>query len=144
MASSSNSNANVNVTRTPGRPPKKGYPMTITIPTDEFRSLPIPGVNGTAKLSECFVKVTDIPEMLDKYMEVNPRVPSRTDKGVLTGPVANGILDTLRNHPEEMVVKNLGIFLLADEANFKKTSGGKGVLEISLLIVTGKHLYRSC
>lgn len=130
-----------------GRPPKTGYPVKLTIPTEEYRSLPIPGVEGNAKLGECFVRVTDIPGALDNYMEVNPRVPNRTSSGILSGPVAKGILSTLRDNPEEMALKNQGIYLLVEEASFRKANGGIGAVEITLSnigkhgIVNGGHTY---
>lgn len=95
--------------------------LKITLPVNEFRSLPIPGV-GHAKLGVAYVKVTDIPASLDSFMEVNPRVPSRTKKGVLAGPIAQGILTTLRETPEDMVLKNQGIYLLVDQVGFNKGS----------------------
>jgi len=120
---------------------------TISIPVSEYRSQPIPGFEGTAKLGECFVRVTDMPNTFDSFMEVNPRVPNRTKSGLLSGPVAKGILTTLRDNPEEMALKNQGIYLLVEEANFQKAAGGKGMLAITLSnsakhgIVNGSHTY---
>src|ERR1700730_15547095 len=91
--------------------------FTFTIPTAEYRSLPIPGLEGT-KVGDCFVNVTALPEELENFMEVNPRVPSRTQKGVLSGPVIKGITDTLIEDPEDMAIKNQGIYLLVQEATF--------------------------
>src|SRR6516162_1246826 len=64
-------------------------PYTFTIPTHEYRSLPIPSLDG-AKIGDCFVEVTALPDRLDAFMEVNPRAPNRTKKGVLSGPVGKG------------------------------------------------------
>src|SRR6185295_15071442 len=64
-------------------------PFVFTVPTHEYRSLPIPGLDGT-KVGDCFVSVTSLPEELDSFMEVNPRVPNWTQKGVLSGPVVKG------------------------------------------------------
>jgi hypothetical protein len=121
-------------------------PFTFTIPTAEYRSLPIPGLEGT-KVGDCFVNVTDRPEELDNFMEVNPRVPSRTQKGVLSGPVVKGITETLIEDPEDMAIKNQGIYLLVQEATFAKSPGGAGQLAITLAdpsrhgIVNGGHTY---
>ena len=56
-------------------------------------------------------------------MEVNPRVPSTTKNGVRSGPVIKGILDTLRDYPDDMALKNQGVFLLlADDVSFEKAN----------------------
>lgn len=125
---------------------KRAEPLKIELHVDEFRSLPIPGVEG-AKMGDCFVRVTDIPGSLDAYMEVNPRVPQRTGKGVLTGHVPAGIRATLHDNPDAMVLKNQGIYLLVEAANFEKGTGGKGTLSLTFTdpgkhgIVNGGHTY---
>lgn len=93
--------------------------LKIVLPISDFRSLPIPGVES-ARLGVCFIKVKDIPDSLDNFMEINPRVPSRSKKGILAGPVVKGILTTLRESPEDMVLKNQGIYLLVEKADFDK------------------------
>lgn len=93
--------------------------LRVQLPITDYRSLPIPGVES-ARLGVCFIKVKDIPASLDDFMEINPRVPSRSKKGILAGPVVKGILNTLRDNPEEMVLKNQGIYLLVEEAQFDK------------------------
>jgi hypothetical protein len=65
-------------------------------------------------------------------MRVNPRVPKRNAKGVVSGPVIKGIRETLRDRPVRMVVMNQGVFLLVDSAEFSKTPGGRGQLTITL------------
>src|SRR4051812_33321892 len=85
--------------------------LTFNIPAEEFRSLPVPGFDG-AKLGTCFARVTDLPAELSDFMKVNPRVPKRSAKGVLSGPVPKAILETLREYPEEMALKNAGIYVL--------------------------------
>ena len=88
-----------------------------------------------------------LPEELDRFMEVNPRVPNRTQKGVLSGPVIKGITETLIDDPEDMSIKNQGIYLLVQEATFAKSPGGIGQLAITLSdtsrhgIVNGGHTY---
>jgi hypothetical protein len=121
-------------------------PFTFTISTSEYRALPIPGLDGT-KIGECFVSVTALPEQLDAFMEVNPRVPSRTSKGVLAGPVVKGILETLTDNPDDMAIKNQGIYLLVEDAEFTRAAGGVGQLRITMTnrdrhgIVNGGHTY---
>jgi len=120
-------------------------PYVFKVRTDEYRSLPIPGIH--AKLGDCFVKVTELPEDLQEFMKVNPRVPSRSRKGLLSGPVIAGIQDTLSDDPEDMAIKNQGVYLLVDSAEFKKDSGGQGFLTLTLAspdlhgIVNGGHTF---
>jgi hypothetical protein len=121
-------------------------PYTFTVPTQEYRSLPIPGLEGT-KLGDCFVEVMSLPDGLDAFMRVNPRVPNRTQAGVLSGPVVRGIKETLTENPEDMAIKNQGIYLLVEEAEFLRAQGGSGQLRITLGdpnrhgIVNGGHTY---
>jgi hypothetical protein len=121
-------------------------PFTFKIPTHEYRSLPIPGLDGT-KVGDCFVSVTGLPEELGNFMKVNPRVPNRTQKGVLSGPVIRGITETLVENPEDMAIKNQGIYLLVADATFTRVSGGNGELSVTLAdpnrhgIVNGGHTY---
>lgn len=77
-------------------------------------------------------------------MSINPRVPSRNKAGILAGPVAKGILETLQESPEQMVLKNLGIYLLVDRAFYNHT---ESQLQLSFTdkglhgIVNGGHTY---
>jgi len=120
--------------------------LVFTLPVNEYRSLPIPGLPGT-KVGDCFVVVTELPEQLDAFMKVNPRVPSRRQNGVLSGPVVKGINETLLDNPEDMAIKNQGIYLLVDQAEFTKLQGGKGELRLVLTdesrhgIVNGGHTF---
>lgn len=117
----------------------------LSIPTDEFRSLPIP--QGSAKVGTCFVRVTDLPSALDDFMGVNPRVPDRNKNGTLSGAVIKGILKTLRENPEDMALKNQGIYILTEDIDFKKLTGGEGRVSVVLSdktkhgIVNGGHTY---
>ena len=127
-----------------GQPVRRPY--TFTIPTREYRSLPIPSLEG-AKIGDCFVEVTALPDRLDDFMEVNPRVPNRTQKGVLSGPVVKGIIETLTESPDDMAIKNQGIYLLVEDAEFTRAQGGAGKLRVTLAdpsrhgIVNGGHTY---
>lgn len=123
--------------------------LELRLPTSEYRRIPVPGVEG-AYMGMCFVRVADLPATLDRFMAVNPRVPSRTVKGLLTGPVSKGILETLREHPSEMVLKNQGIYILTEKAEYDRrptTGSAKGTLTLQLKdigrhgIVNGGHTY---
>jgi hypothetical protein len=126
--------------------PPVSLPYIFTVPADDFRSLPIAGLGGQ-KVGDCFVKVTDLPDELEHFMEVNPRVPRRNQKNVLTGPVIKGIMETLTENPEDMAIKNQGIYLLAEDVTHTKVAGGAGKLTIKLMdpsrhgIVNGGHTY---
>ncbi len=139
-------NANTTVATTNKKVVEIVEKLRLQLNVEDFRSLPIPGVQGS-KLGTCFVRVTDIPGVLDNFMQINPRVPSRTKKGVLSGPVVKGILTTLRDTPEEMVLKNQGIHLLVDDVRFYKEKGDKGVLNLIFTdpgkhgIINGGHTY---
>lgn len=129
-----------------GDAPASRAPFIFSIPINEYRSLPIPGLEGT-KVGDCFVEVTALPDHLDDFMEVNPRVPNRTQKGILSGPVVKGITETLTENPEDMAIKNQGIYLLVQDAEFTRATGGTGCLKITLAdpdrhgIVNGGHTY---
>jgi AIPR protein len=132
--------------RTSSSIPSTSVSRTFTIPAEEFRSLPIPGYDG-AKIGTCFTKVTELPPGLSDFMKVNPRVPKRNAKGVLSGPVPKAILGTLRDSPEEMAIKNVGIYILADSVEHGREKGGAGVLTLTLTdsqkqgIVNGGHTF---
>ncbi len=114
----------------------KPGPLKLQFGVNAFRTLPIPGVDS-ARLGVCFVRATDIPASLDRYMEINPRVPSRNKTGILSGPVAKGILETLREQPDEMVMKNQGIYLLVSSTQYEHDENN-GVLSL-ILNDSGKH-----
>jgi hypothetical protein len=133
-----------NTTRSQAVPASNAY--TFTLPTQEYHSLPIPTLDG-AKVGDCFVAVTALPDRLDDFMKVNPRVPNRTQNNVLSGPVVKGITKTLTENPEDMAIKNQGIYLLVEDSEFSKVAGGIGQLRITLSdpnrhgIVNGGHTY---
>lgn len=121
------------------------------IPTVEYRALPIPFVHAeggrTPKLGTCYVNVADLPAELKEWLDVNPRIP-RLDKAKhLKGPVAKAIVETLLDEPEMMCVRNNGITLLVQTAEFTKEPGGKGYLSLALSdpqahgIVNGGHTF---
>jgi hypothetical protein len=119
---------------------------SFAVPAEEFRSLPVPGYDG-ARIGTCFARATDLPPGLSDFMKVNPRVPKRTSKGVLSGPVPKAIIETLRESPEEMAIKNVGIYVLADSVEHSREKGGSGVVTFALAdakrhgIVNGGHTF---
>lgn len=121
--------------------------IKLIVPTDEYRSRPIPNFGKSVKLGECFVAVTDLPPELEDFMEVNPRSPKRSRSGRLSGPVVEGIRDTLLDSPALMAVKSIGIFVLVEDAEFNRLPGGAGELTMVLSdpvwhgIVNGGHTY---
>lgn len=118
----------------------------INFPVSDYRMLGIPGVVGTPQLGICYIKVVDLPNSLERYMEVNPRIPSRSKRGSLNGPIVKAILQTLRDQPEEMCVKNQGIYLLVDSMEYTK-GGGRSFISLKLTdktkhgVVNGGHTY---
>ena len=82
-------------------------------------------------MGSCFVRVTDLVGLdLDRWLEVNPRVPKRNAKEVLVGQPVKGIVETLRDLPEDMAIKSLGMFLLVENAEHERRSGGAHVLKV--------------
>lgn len=124
----------------------KEHKLVLEIPVEEYRSITIPGLMEQPKIGDCFVRVTDLPQSLDSYMEINPRVPNRTKKGILSGPVVKGIIETLIDKPDEMAVKNQGIYILVDTVEAVRKND-KMHLTITLTdpgrhgIVNGGHTY---
>jgi hypothetical protein len=122
-------------------------PLSLKVPVVDYKVLELPGVPG-AKMGVAYVRAIDVPPELDEYMEVNPRVPNRTKKGLLSGPVSKGIISTLLDSPQDMVLKNQGIYLLVDEANYYKgKDDDTGVLNVTFTdkgrhgIINGGHTY---
>lgn len=127
---------------------KSGAPTILNVRADEFRSHPIPGVKG-AKVGSCYVSAADLVDQLhlDEWLKVNPRVPSRNAKGVLSGHVVKGIQDTLREDPQDFALKCLGLFLLVEEMEHERMPGGRGELRLTLSdpdchgLCNGGHAY---
>ncbi len=91
---------------------------TVNMGVADYCQLPVPGFKG-ATLGVGFVRVLDIPRTFDKFMEINPRVPSRSTSGILNSPICKAIMATLIDEPEEMVLKNRGLFILAENVQHK-------------------------
>ena len=116
-------------------------PLTFRVKAADINPIPVPGLDG-AKVLNCFARVTEIPESLDNWMETNPRVPNRTQKGILSGPVIKGIMSTLLNDPTMMGLKNQGIYLSVESVNHYKGDIVIHLTDRSIHgIVNGGHTY---
>jgi hypothetical protein len=71
-----------------------------------------------------------VPKELGDWMKVNPRIPLKDKHDHLKGPVAQAIMNTLREEPETFALKNQGIYLLAKTVAFEKAEGGGGVVTV--------------
>jgi AIPR protein len=126
--------------------------IQIEIPVDEYRSIPIPGsLNSEYQIKHafCYTLASKLPAELGDWTDVNPRSPKLAKDNGLVGPVASEILETLTDEPEEFAFRNLGIYLLVDDAIHTKVAGGKGLLTVTLSdpkrhgIVNGGHTFRA-
>lgn len=124
----------------------------FSLPTEEYRSLPVPfGDSAIRKLqlATFFVPVEALPDQLKDWMEVNPRVPRFNKKDQLAGVVAKEIVRTLKEDPEKFALKNQGIYVIAEDVEFKKEAGGQGRVYIKLTdpkkhgVVNGGHTFRA-
>lgn len=123
--------------------------LKLELVTDDFRVLPIPGVNSNkSKLGTCFVSIEQLPEDLREWMGVNPRTPKTTKKEQLSGQVARSIVTTLEQEPEKFAIKNLGIYLLVESMDSERIKGDKHNLTLTLTdknihgVANGGHTYR--
>jgi hypothetical protein len=93
--------------------------------------------------------VGDIPPDLEMWLDVNPRVPRKSKKEKLTGPVAKQIVRTLQEDPERFASKNQGIYLIVENIEHKKGSGGQGEVSFTMHdkglhgLVNGGHTFRA-
>ena len=90
-------------------------PAQFQVHVDDFRSHRIPGLTN-AKVGSCFIRGDELVKHLnlDDWMSVNPRVPVRNAKDVLTGHVIRGIRETLSDAPADFALKNQGLYLLVE------------------------------
>lgn len=130
---------------------KKSQVYSFTLPTGEYRALPVPGLeedSSNAKLASCFVPCESLPGELEGWMGVNPRKPELTKSNELKSPVARAMLSTLRDAPQRFSLMNQGIWLLAEEAGFEKAKGGQGAVTVTLKdpkrhgIANGGHTFK--
>lgn len=129
--------------------PKAGNrPVEFKITVDDFRAHRVPGLAG-AKVGSCFVRANELINHLDldKWLDVNPRVPTRNQKDLLTGHVIRGIRDTLRDAPEEFAIKNQGLYLLVESIGEYERRGTGGKLRLRMSkpdchgLCNGGHTY---
>lgn len=106
---------------------------------DSFRRQAIPGTRR-GKVSTAYVSARELIRKLDfdEWMEVNPRVPKRTGKGVLTGYVISGIWRTLAENPSDFALKCLGLYILADTVDHDRGS------EVLSLMFSDKDCHGLC
>lgn len=122
--------------------------VDFTILVDDFRSHRIPGL-ADAKVGTCFIRASELVANLDldKWLKVNPRVPNRNSKEVLTGHVVKGIRQTLQGSPTDFAIKNQGLFLLVARTSpyERLTQGGRLTLTLddpdSHGLCNGGHSY---
>jgi len=90
-------------------------PVQFQVHVDDFRSHRIPGL-ANAKVGSCFIRADELVKHLDldEWLSVNPRVPVRNAKEVLTGHVIRGIKETLSDAPTDFALKNQGLYLLVE------------------------------
>jgi hypothetical protein len=124
----------------------------FSLPTEEYRSLPVPFGDSPIRrlqLATFFVPVDSLPDELRDWMEVNPRVPRFNKKEQMSGVVAKEIVRTLKEDPEKFALKNQGIYVIAEDAEFKKETGGQGRVFIRLSdpkkhgLLNGGHTFRA-
>ncbi len=104
------------------------------IEVDDFRAHRIPGLPNS-KYGTCYIRASELVKKLelDDWLEgVNPRVPNRNAKQVLTGHVVKGIRETLQDAPEDFAIKNQGLFLLVDKIGEYQRERAGGLLELTL------------
>jgi hypothetical protein len=104
-----------------------------------FRRQDIPGTLR-GKVSTAYISARELVKELDfdTWMEVNPRVPKRTRKGVLSGHVISGISRTLEENPADFVLKNLGLYILADSVEHDRGS------EVLSFILSDRECHGLC
>lgn len=124
----------------------KGVQFVVHV--DDFQSHRIPGIPG-AKVGSCFIRGEELMNHLDldAWLKVNPRVPVRNAKDVLTGHVIRGIKDTLRDSPNDFALKNQGLYLLVGSIDKYETQRQGGSLHFTLSdpyahgLCNGGHTY---
>lgn len=122
---------------------KEGRVDQYTIPATRYTVQGVPGFE-VGELVTCYVRVVDLPQ-LDKWLKVNPRRPQRsTVTGRLSTENSRSLLHTLRHHPEDFALKNIGLFFLVQEISH---SHKRDELTITMSntsrhgIVNGGHTY---
>ncbi|QMV13593.1 AIPR family protein [Vibrio spartinae] len=124
--------------------------LKFELTCEDYRVLRLPNENDEkSKLGTLFVEVSQLPDELRYWTDVNPRNPKLTRADKLSGQVARSIVKTLEEDPSKFALKNLGIYLLVDDVVSKRVSGDKHELEITLSdpeqhgIVNGGHTFQA-
>lgn len=129
--------------------PKVGVrPVEFLIHVDDFRVQRLPGLPN-AKVGSAFVSAAELVKHLplDDWLKVNPRVPNRNAKEVLTGHVVRGIRETLQGSPGDFAIKNQGMYLLVEEIGEYERLRDGGRLRLKLSdpeahgLCNGGHTY---
>ncbi|MBI5761041.1 MAG: AIPR family protein [Planctomycetales bacterium] len=123
-------------------------PVQFQVHVDDFRSHRIPGL-ANAKVGSCFIRGDELVKHLDldEWLAVNPRVPVRNAKEVLTGHVIRGIRDTLSDAPTDFALKNQGLYLLVESIGDYDRQRDGGRLRFSMSdtlshgLCNGGHTY---
>ena len=123
-------------------------PVELLVHVTDFKSQPLPGVPG-AKVGSAYLSAAELVKhlLLDDWLKVNPRVPNRNAKDVLTGHVVRGIWETLQGSPGDFAIKNQGLYLLVEQiGDYDRTRDG-GRLRLKLTdpsahgLCNGGHTY---
>lgn len=122
--------------------------VEFLVHVDDFRTHRIPGLKK-AKVGSCFIRGDELVKHLDldKWLVVNPRVPTRSAKDLLTGHVVRGIQDTMREAPADFALKNQGLYLLVDSVGEYDRQREGGRLRFSMSdpmahgLCNGGHTY---
>jgi AIPR protein len=123
-------------------------PVQFQVHVDDFRSHRIPGLLN-AKVGSCFIRGDELVKHLDldEWLSVNPRVPVRNAKEVLTGHVIRGIRDTLNDAPGDFALKNQGLYLLVESIGEYERQRDGGRLRFTMTdtlahgLCNGGHTY---
>jgi hypothetical protein len=84
----------------------------IKIPAKTFKNIEVPSETVTGKMKIAIVNIKDLPEDLDEWREVNPREVN------LNSGVSKQIMRTLEECPEEFVMRNRGITIVANRSEY--------------------------
>lgn len=84
----------------------------IKIPTESFKKIEIPGEATRGKMCIAVVNIKDLTEELDEWREVNPREVN------LSSGVSNQIMKTLLEKPEDFILRNRGLTIIANHVEY--------------------------
>ena len=86
----------------------------MQIAVDELKSMKIPGTEK-GMLHIGFIRATGLPKELSTFMAVNPRVPNSSQPRGKSGDLMTLLQNSMFSAPDEFVLKNGGIYILADQ-----------------------------